>query len=132
MFDGWYTSSSGGSRITSSSTISANTTLYAHWTYIPVMVVGCDVISAPNKTSYIYKENTDTSGTVLNIRYSDGSNKTVSDTSKMTFSGLTTSTVGTKTVSVTCEGVSASFNITVRYAWWQMLIRIFLLGFLWY
>jgi uncharacterized repeat protein (TIGR02543 family) len=132
-FDGWYTASSGGSKITSSSTISANTTLYAHWTPIPVVVaVGCDIVSTPNKTSYIYKESTDTSGTVLNIRYSDGSTKTVSDTSKMTFSGLTTSSVGTKAVTVTCEGVSASFNITVQYAWWQRLIRIFLLGFLWY
>ncbi len=30
-FDGWYTSASGGTRITSSSTITANTTIYAHW-----------------------------------------------------------------------------------------------------
>jgi len=31
-FDGWYTAASGGSKITSSSTITGNTTLYAHWT----------------------------------------------------------------------------------------------------
>ncbi len=30
-FDGWYTSASGGTKITSGSTITANTTLYAHW-----------------------------------------------------------------------------------------------------
>lgn len=30
-FDGWYTSASGGTKITSSSTITANTTIYAHW-----------------------------------------------------------------------------------------------------
>ena len=36
-FDGWYTASSGGTRITSSTTVSltANQTLYAHWTYSP-------------------------------------------------------------------------------------------------
>lgn len=134
-FSKWTTSSDGsGTSYTGSYTVSGNKTLYAQWTYIPVIVtaVGCDLMSAPNKTSYIYKEKTDTSGTVLNIRYSDGSSKTVTDTSKMTFSGLTTASVGTVTVGVTCEGVSASFNITVRYAWWQHLIRIFLLGFLWY
>ena len=131
-FDGWFTSAYGGSRITSGSTISANTTLYAHWTLIPVTAVGCEILSKPNKTSYIYKESTDTSGIVLNIRYSDGSTKAVNDTSKMTFSGLNTSSVGTKTVSVTCEGVSTTFDITVKYAWWQNIIRIFLLGFLWY
>lgn len=32
-FLGWYTSKTGGSRITSTSTISANTKLYAHWDY---------------------------------------------------------------------------------------------------
>ncbi len=34
-FDGWYTSASGGTKVTSSSTISANTTVYAHWTAVP-------------------------------------------------------------------------------------------------
>jgi len=35
-FDGWYTSQTGGSKVTSSSTVqSKNHTLYAHWTEIP-------------------------------------------------------------------------------------------------
>ncbi len=34
-FDGWYTSASGGSKVTSSSTVTGNVTLYAHWTEIP-------------------------------------------------------------------------------------------------
>ena len=36
-FDGWYTSSSGGSQVTSSTTVTQtrNHTLYAHWTYTP-------------------------------------------------------------------------------------------------
>ncbi len=33
-FDGWYTSASGGTKVTSSSTVSSNTTLYAHWNKI--------------------------------------------------------------------------------------------------
>ncbi|MBQ3151522.1 MAG: InlB B-repeat-containing protein [Clostridia bacterium] len=31
-FNGWYTSSTGGTKITSSSTVTGNTTIYAHWT----------------------------------------------------------------------------------------------------
>jgi len=32
LFDGWYTAAKGGTKITSSTTISGNMTLYAHWT----------------------------------------------------------------------------------------------------
>ena len=34
-FDGWYTSASGGSQVTSGTTCSSNITLYAHWTAVP-------------------------------------------------------------------------------------------------
>ncbi len=37
-FNGWYTAASGGSKITSTSTISANTTIYAQWTQIKYTV----------------------------------------------------------------------------------------------
>ena len=33
-FDGWYTAASGGTKITTAYVFSANTTVYAHWTYI--------------------------------------------------------------------------------------------------
>ena len=33
-FDGWYTTASGGTQITTAYTFSADTTVYAHWTYI--------------------------------------------------------------------------------------------------
>ena len=47
-------------------------------------------------------------------------------------SGFSTSSVGEKTVTVEYGGCTASFKITVEYAWWQRIIRILLLGFLWY
>ena len=37
-FDGWYTSASGGTQLTSTSTIETNTTVYAHWTPITFTV----------------------------------------------------------------------------------------------
>lgn len=33
-FDGWFTAASGGTRVTTSAVFSANTTIYAHWTYL--------------------------------------------------------------------------------------------------
>lgn len=33
-FDGWYTDKSGGTKVTTDTVFSANTTVYAHWTYI--------------------------------------------------------------------------------------------------
>ena len=44
--------------------------------------------------------------------------------------------VGTGTAAVTAtsteNGQTAVCTVTVKYAWWQQLIRIFLFGFLWY
>ncbi|MDR2692972.1 MAG: InlB B-repeat-containing protein [Chitinispirillales bacterium] len=36
-FDGWYTTATGGSKITTSTSFSANTTVYAHWTALGVV-----------------------------------------------------------------------------------------------
>ena len=33
-FDGWYTEKSGGTKVTTDTVFSANTTVCAHWTYI--------------------------------------------------------------------------------------------------
>ena len=33
-FEGWYTAANGGTEITTSTTFSADTTVYAHWTYV--------------------------------------------------------------------------------------------------
>lgn len=42
--------------------------------------------------------------------------------------------IGSATITATIDGteISDSINITVSYAWWQWIIRILLLGFLWY
>ena len=72
------------------------------------------------------------SGLALNMTYADGTTETVTDTSKMNVTGFDNSKTGTQTVTVEYEGVTASFDVTVSYAWWQWIIRILLLGFLWY
>ncbi len=109
---------------------------YAKENSIPYTVSGGKVItslsaaSAPAKTSYNYKSSLDTTGLSLKAVYSDGSCETVS-------SGFTVSpdyfdSVGTKKVTVRYGGETCFFNVNVSYAWWQTLIRILLLGFLWY
>ncbi|MBQ8015361.1 MAG: Ig-like domain-containing protein [Clostridia bacterium] len=41
---------------------------------------------------------------------------------------------GKAVITATVEGTdnSVSCEVTVKYAWWQWIIRILLLGFLWY
>ena len=52
---------------------------------------------------------------------------------------ITTRRSGTVTVTVTAtnnadpaDTVETTCTVTVKYAWWQWLIRILLLGFIWY
>ncbi len=88
----------------------------------------------PTKTEFIYRKDTsvDLSGMELAVTYSDGSKKTVTDTSSFKVSGYSAKPKGEKTVTVEYEGCRTDFKVTVKYAWWQWLIRIFLLGFIWY
>ncbi len=96
-------------------------------------VSSISIASLPSKTSYTYKtENLDLSGLALTVTYSDGTTKTVTDTSKMSVSGFDNSKIGKQAITVEYEGASTSFDVTVSYAWWQWIIRILLLGFLWY
>ena len=86
----------------------------------------------PAKLTYNYKDTLDISGLELEVTDENGNKKTVSDTSKMNVSGYNPKKIGTQTVTVEYEGATVTFNVSVSYAWWQMIIRILLLGFLWY
>ncbi|MGN0541899.1 MAG: S8 family serine peptidase [Acutalibacteraceae bacterium] len=101
---------------------------------IPPSVVSLSVVSPPSKTKYIYKsgEQLELDGLALEAVYSDGSIETVTAEQGINVYGFSTSSVGEKTVTVEYGGYTASFKITVEYAWWQWIIRILLLGFLWY
>ena len=88
------------------------------------------VRTLPNKTSYIYKESLDTTGLTLTVNYTDGSSETVTDGFKASPDKF--NSVGSKTVTVTYKNHTAQFGVKVSYAWWQWVIRILLLGFLWY
>ena len=110
----------------------------SHFSYFVVCVdktpVSIKVASAPNKTSYFYKidKSLDTDGFALEVTYDDGSSEIITDTSMMTFSGFDSSKAGNQTVTVEYGELKTDFKVNVKYTWWQWIIRILLLGFLWY
>lgn len=93
---------------------------------------GTKIKTLPAKTNYFYKESLDISGLELEITAENGEKITVTDTSKMNVTGFNPKKTGSQKLTVEYDGTSATFNVTVSYAWWQTIIRILLLGFLWY
>jgi hypothetical protein len=75
-----------------------------------VNVVSITVTQTPTKTAYYVNETFDPSGLVVTAAYSDGSSRSVTSYS---LSSPSMNTAGTKTVTVTFEGKTASFTITV-------------------
>lgn len=98
-----------------------------------VTVTGIRIVSLPDKTQYIYKvDSLDLSGLVIKMMCSDGTSKIINDTKAITTYGFNVDSVGEKTITVSYGGYTDEFEITVSYAWWQWIIRILLLGFIWY
>ncbi len=71
-------------------------------------------VTPPTKTEYVQGQTVSLDGLVVTANYSDDTSKTVaSGEYTLSPSTIDTSTVGTKTVTVTYEGKTATFNITV-------------------
>ena len=132
-FFGWYEN---GALVTADTEFSfvakANRNMTAK--FKEAQIVSVHVSKMPAKTVYTYKKdaNIDLSGMELEATYADGSKRTITDLSACTVSGYSAKPKGDKTVSVEFEGVKTELHVTVKYAWWQYLILIFLLGFIWY
>ncbi|MCL2509123.1 MAG: bacterial Ig-like domain-containing protein [Oscillospiraceae bacterium] len=95
------------------------------------------ISNPPNVTEYRYKYKgggINLAGLVLIKEYSDGSRVPVTDLSSVTVSGpnLSSARRGTYPVTLTLEGKTASFNVTIKYLWWQWLIMVVLFGWVWY
>ena len=76
-----------------------------------ISVTGISVSKNPTKTSYYTNETFSSAGTEVTVTYNNGTTKVI--TSGMTFSSPDMSTAGTKTVTVTYSGKTATFSITV-------------------
>ncbi len=70
-------------------------------------------VTPPTKLEYIVGETFDTTGMVVTANMADGTSKTVTE---YTISGLGFSEAGVKTVTVTYEGKTATFEVTVKEA----------------
>ena len=91
------------------------------------------VSKMPEKTEYIYKQDDiNLAGMEIEVIYSDGSKDVFDDTSKMTAYGFSNEKRGEQTVTVECEGLQISFNVNVKYTWWQWILVILLFGWIWY
>ncbi len=91
------------------------------------------IVKQPDKTRYNYKtDDIDLSGIKLKLTKADGSVIYVTDTRLLTVDGFDNTQIGTQTVTVRYGQYSDKLQVKVDYAWWQQIIRIFMLGFLWY
>ncbi len=86
---------------------------------------------APNSTKCVYKGELNLDGIEIAVT-KDGKTEIITDTSKMRVEGLDSTKLGEQTVKVYYGEEPVEIKVTVEYAWWQWIIRILLLGFLWY
>lgn len=93
-------------------------------------VTGMQIQKFPDKLDYNYRDTVSTAGMELLVSYSDGTTQTV--TSGFDVSPTQLKKTGPQTVEVSYEGFTDDFTVNVSYTWWQMIIMILLLGFLWY
>ncbi len=140
-FDGWYTAKDGGTKVSESLKVTANITLYAHWTkieqHIPtVKSVKIDDNAEINyKSSYkISSEITAESGVEYTAEW-QSSNPKVASVDK---NGKVTA-LKKGTAKITCtvtdsygNTVYDTCNVTVKYSFGQWLIIILLFGWIWY
>lgn len=91
--------------------LKADTTLYAVWQKNPVTVSSISIATKPTKTEYYVGDTFNSNGLSIKAMMSDGTTQTL--TSGFTISSPNMSTAGTKTVTVTYSGKTASFTINV-------------------
>lgn len=140
-FDGWYTAKDGGTKVSESLKVTANITLYAHWTkieqHIPtVKSVKIDDNAEINyKSSYkISSEITAESGAEYTAEW-QSSNPKVASVDKD--GKVTALKKGTAKITCTVKDsygntVSDTCDVTVKYSFGQWLIKILLFGWIWY
>ena len=108
-FEGWFTSETGGVRVTEETILQKDTELYAQWKKLPV--VGLDLVSQPHKTVYVKGEQFDETGIALRAHYEDGSDELLLDGFEV--EGFSSDSIGNKIVSVKKDGCVQQFVVRV-------------------
>ena len=76
------------------------------------VITGVTINTLPSKTEYWVGESLDATGLTLSATYSNGSTTVIAN--GLAVSGFSSATTGTKTVTVTYEGFTATFTVTVK------------------
>ncbi len=103
---------------------------FSYYSLVELEIVSIKVEKAPATTEFTYKSDVSADGLKVIAVYSDLSEVDVTENVNIT--NFDTAERGSRTATVEFEGKTATFNYTVKYVWWQWLILIFLLGFIWY
>ena len=77
-----------------------------------IVPTGITVKTAPNKTEYFVGDSYDGTGLVVNVVYNNGTNKDI--TTGFTTSGFSSASAGKNTVTVSYEGFTATFDVTIK------------------
>ena len=77
---------------------------------------------------YAYAEELDLSGISVVYTNEDGEKKVITNTDLLTVSGYDSRKTGTQTVTVSYGNCSDTFEVTVRYTFWQWILRILTFG----
>ena len=110
MVDGFYSYTAGTQTLTI--TYGGCTTTFDVTVVANVSLTGIEIVSEPDKTSYIVGEDLDLSGLEIEATYSDGSTSYV-DVSLDMVSGFDSSVARTQTLTVTYGDCTATFDVEV-------------------
>ena len=140
-FDGWYTSANGGTKITDSTNVTANITVYAHWTKnAEAKAVVKDVKIEHNatvnyKSTYMLSpEITADKGAKYTVKYSSSNTKvaTVDENGKIYGAKKGNATITCTVTDSYGNVVTDKCNVNVDYSGSQWFIIIVLFGWIWY
>ena len=86
------------------------------------------VTSLPVKTVYACGEDINLTGIRVVYTNSEGEKKVVTNTKHLSVSGYNSKEVGTQTVTIRYGDCTDTFEVTVRYTFWQWIIKILTFG----
>ncbi len=140
-FDGWYTAANGGTKITDSTKVTANTTVYAHWTKNAETKAVVKDIKIEHNATVNYKstymlspEITADDGAMYTVEYSSSNTNiaTVDKDGKIYGAKKGNATITCTVTDSYGNVVTDKCNVNVDYSGLQWFIIIVLFGWIWY
>lgn len=97
-------------------------------TPIEKVIPSIKITALPAKTVYTYGEDIDLTGIRVVYTNSNSEKKVVTNTNYLSLSGYDSKEIGTQTVTVKYGNCSDTFEVTVKYTFWQWIIKILTFG----